>query len=185
MARAKVSKALRRLHDDGRELVYKKIDSTLRGNLGFEILAAMGARRLAVVAPAFPALGRRIQNGYLHVAGAVPPRLIDLVTLLRQQSGMEVIHVKRLSLARGVEALRNTLEENSKHGRTIVVMDTALQEDLAVIARAAWELPDPPLMVGSAALAAEVASLMRAKHRGPAGPSQRPQLQAGVQAPWQ
>jgi uncharacterized protein YgbK (DUF1537 family) len=164
-ARAKISEALRCLSNDRRELTYKKIDSTLRGHLGIEIRAAMGARGLAVVAPAFPAMGRLIRNGYLHVTGAAPPRPINLIALLQRQSGAEVIHIKGSFVARGVEALRKRLEESSKHAPSMVAMDTACQEDLAVIARAAWALQEPPLMVGSAALAAEVAKLLARQHR--------------------
>src|ERR671933_2238315 len=53
------------------EHVYKKIDSTLRGNLGAEIDAVMDALdfRLAVVAPAFPALGRTTRHGRHHLHG--------------------------------------------------------------------------------------------------------------------
>ena len=45
-------------HD--RALLFKKIDSTLRGHVGDEVRAAMEASnaRVAIVAPAFPAMGR-------------------------------------------------------------------------------------------------------------------------------
>src|SRR5690242_7586860 len=39
MARSKVQTACRLFHDESRQLIYKKIDSTLRGNLGIEIQA--------------------------------------------------------------------------------------------------------------------------------------------------
>lgn len=69
--------------------VYKKIDSTLRGNAEVEIAAALEAYResghpeaVAVVAPAFPAMGRTIQNGRLYVRGELVddrnlPEMID------------------------------------------------------------------------------------------------------------
>jgi uncharacterized protein YgbK (DUF1537 family) len=46
-------------------IVYKKLDSTLRGNVAAEIAAALGGagRDLAVVAPAFPAAGRTTVGG--------------------------------------------------------------------------------------------------------------------------
>jgi uncharacterized protein YgbK (DUF1537 family) len=57
-------------------LVFKKIDSTLRGNVRAEISAAMAAfnRRTAVITPAFPDMGRRVCGGYLHVDGEAPIR---------------------------------------------------------------------------------------------------------------
>jgi uncharacterized protein YgbK (DUF1537 family) len=57
-------------------IVYKKIDSTLRGNVGAEVAAALEAYRemghpnaVAVVAPAFPAMGRTTKNGRMYVRG--------------------------------------------------------------------------------------------------------------------
>src|ERR1035438_5294250 len=57
-------------------IVYKKIDSTLRGNAEVEIAAALEAYResghpeaVSVIAPAFPAMGRAIRNGRLYVRG--------------------------------------------------------------------------------------------------------------------
>jgi uncharacterized protein YgbK (DUF1537 family) len=56
------------------ELIFKKIDSTLRGNVRAEILAAMSAfnRRTAIITPSFPDMGRTVRNGYLHVDGQAP-----------------------------------------------------------------------------------------------------------------
>ena len=51
--------------------VYKKIDSTLRGNIGVELEAAIAeiTCEKAVVAPAFPAVGRTTMAGVLLVNG--------------------------------------------------------------------------------------------------------------------
>lgn len=52
-------------------LVYKKIDSTFRGNVGAEVTAAMriAGRTLAVIAAAIPAAGRTTQDGLCLVHG--------------------------------------------------------------------------------------------------------------------
>ena len=55
-----------------RQLVYKKIDSTLRGHVGAELQAALAAAPLfagAIVAPAFPEQGRTLSGGRLRVQG--------------------------------------------------------------------------------------------------------------------
>jgi D-threonate/D-erythronate kinase len=67
-------------------IVYKKIDSTLRGNVAAEVAAALEAyremghpRAIAVVAPAFPAMGRTTKNGRMYVRGeAIEHRDIGL-----------------------------------------------------------------------------------------------------------
>ena len=53
----------------GRALLFKKIDSDLRGHVGEEVSAAMDASRarIAIVAPAFPAMGRTVEHGMLRV----------------------------------------------------------------------------------------------------------------------
>ena len=59
-------------------LLYKKIDSMLRGNIRAEIEAMLAAsgRRRAIVCPAFPAQGRTVEGGIAHPAG------VDLRALL-------------------------------------------------------------------------------------------------------
>src|SRR5918992_3547583 len=56
----------------GARLVYKKLDSTLRGNVAAELAAALGGarRERVVVAPAFPAAGRTTVGGIQRVRGA-------------------------------------------------------------------------------------------------------------------
>jgi uncharacterized protein YgbK (DUF1537 family) len=52
-------------------LIFKKIDSTLRGNVQVEIAAAMQAFECptAIVTPAFPDMGRTVRQGHLHIDG--------------------------------------------------------------------------------------------------------------------
>jgi uncharacterized protein YgbK (DUF1537 family) len=67
------------------EIVFKKIDSTLRGHVRAEIEVAMEAFGLdsAVVTPAFPDMGRIVRDGCLHVHGKPyvhsGPNLLDAV----------------------------------------------------------------------------------------------------------
>src|SRR5688572_9723585 len=51
---------------------YKKIDSTLRGNIGAEIDAMLAAlsNSVAMICPSFPAQGRGLEGGKLRYAGA-------------------------------------------------------------------------------------------------------------------
>ncbi len=67
-ARAKVRAARDALARSGRELIFKKIDSTLRGNIVAEIEAS--GFEETWVAPAFPAMGRQLIGGRLVVDGA-------------------------------------------------------------------------------------------------------------------
>ena len=70
-AEAKIRETVRHLGADEFQIIIKKVDSTLRGNVVVETLALMDAtgRRGAVVAPAFPAQGRTVSGGIVYVKG--------------------------------------------------------------------------------------------------------------------
>ena len=60
-----------RLEKSGSELVYKKIDSTLRGNIGRELEAILdeGVFEMIAFVPALPLNGRTTVNGYHYLNG--------------------------------------------------------------------------------------------------------------------
>ena len=67
----RVAQACRALAPLRPALLFKKIDSTLRGNVVAEVAAAMAAsgRGEAVVTPAMPAQGRTVRGGAVYVNG--------------------------------------------------------------------------------------------------------------------
>ena len=80
--------------ESGAATLYKKIDSTLRGHVGVEVLAAINSwhpRSIAVVAPAFPAAGRTTIGGRQHVGG-VPISERAHVPALLEQAGIVTSH---------------------------------------------------------------------------------------------
>src|SRR4051812_34652247 len=68
----------------GAPIVFKKIDSTLRGNTRAEILAALDAYGFdtAIVNPAFPEMGRIVENGWLRITTDPTFQPIHLPTFL-------------------------------------------------------------------------------------------------------
>jgi uncharacterized protein YgbK (DUF1537 family) len=70
-AATRVRDIVRRIGPEAFDVVVKKIDSTLRGNVVAETLALLetSGRRGAVIAPAFPAQGRTVKSGVVHVNG--------------------------------------------------------------------------------------------------------------------
>jgi uncharacterized protein YgbK (DUF1537 family) len=143
------------------ELVYKKIDSTLRGHIGAELDAALCAGpqfAAAVVAPSFPEQGRTIASGKLLVQGrpAEDSRQSDLVNMLEAAGLRPVLFGQQTEnpthLTRGIET---ALEGGA---RTIVV-DAADQGDLARLAAALCATGAHRLLVaGSAGLARALAA---------------------------
>ncbi len=70
-AASEVGKACRLIEAAGLRLIFKKIDSVLRGPVQAEITATLTGTGLgaAVVCPAFPSQGRQVRNGRLLVHG--------------------------------------------------------------------------------------------------------------------
>jgi D-threonate/D-erythronate kinase len=149
----------------GARIVYKKLDSTLRGNVAAELAAALsGARReRVVVAPAFPAAGRTTVGGIQRVNG-VP---VDETEMANDpHTPVSEAHVPSMLAdafssvgALGVEDLadrervRRTLEDCE-----CVVVDAERDADLETLVRA---VPDPArvLWAGSAGLALALGSV--------------------------
>jgi uncharacterized protein YgbK (DUF1537 family) len=167
-AYARVWQAARRLR--GRTL-YKKIDSTLRGNLGQELDAVLDALTLrrALVTPAFPAAGRTVASGQLLV-GELPLRQTDfredplcpaddhIPTLLRAQTRRSVGQVGVEAMGAGTVSL---LDEVRCRPEQLLVIDASSDAHLAAVAGAAAALGEGCLSCGSAGLAGALAEAMQ------------------------
>lgn len=158
----------------GARIVYKKMDSTLRGNVAVELSAALGTtgRERVVLAPAFPAAGRTTVGGVQLVRGIpvhetemrddprTPVTEAHLPTLLAGAFGrIGVLSTKDLA---DPELIHRTLQEN-----VCVVADAESDPDLAALVRA---VPDPErvLWAGSAGLALALGAAYPAPGEGEA-----------------
>ena len=134
----------------------KKIDSTLRGNVGAEVNAALKAsgKQLALVVPAVPRLGRTTRNGAVYLDDVLltdtefasdPKTPISSANVLQQlqlpgtQIDLATLRSDRL------ETVLNNL-------RGVVVVDAEQDADIARLVRAAARLAETPLLVGAAGL---------------------------------
>jgi uncharacterized protein YgbK (DUF1537 family) len=164
-------------------IVYKKLDSTLRGNVAAELVAALNAarRERAVVAPAFPAAGRTTVGGIQRVHGVpidetemandphTPVSEAHVPTLLADAfSSVGALGAEDLA---NPERVRRTLEDYE-----CVVADAERNADLEALVRV---VPDPArvLWAGSAGLALALESVYPGPcagavgvQRAPAGP---------------
>lgn len=143
--------------------LYKKVDSTLRGNVGAELAALLkltGAAG-AVLAPAFPAQGRTVLNSRLHLhgrpvdlpAGAAGESCATVTALLAAQAELPIAEVPLSHVQSGSAALASFLRGCS--GR-IAVADAADDADLARLAEAIALVGPDLLPAGSAGLAAHL-----------------------------
>lgn len=150
-AYARVASTLRLLKNDAVLHYAKRIDSTLRGNLGSEtdaFLDVLGEEYLAVCVPCFPSSGRVIIGGHLLVNG-VPLRLTeaaqdpkcpvhttDAEALYRSQSKYPVAAIHLDVVHDGVEALGAAIAELKAKGVRSVVIDSVTEADMECIADA-------------------------------------------------
>jgi D-threonate/D-erythronate kinase len=126
-------------------IAFKKVDSLLRGNTVGEIAACLesGVFASAVIAPAFPALGRITRCGR---------------QLVRTGSEWEALPVALGDvLGRRGLAPRHRGRGAPPEGRGVFLCDAESEEDLAALAGAAAELARPTLWCGSAGLARALA----------------------------
>ncbi|NGM67968.1 four-carbon acid sugar kinase family protein [Natronolimnobius sp. AArcel1] len=153
-----------RLLADTPSIVYKKVDSTLRGNVASEVTAAVDAidASIAVVAPAFPATGRLTANGI---------QFVDGIPLAQAGYGVESSTVKSQleaspydceplsidTVAAGSDAIRTTLEATLSGEPTLVTCDALHERHLESIVTAAQSLEETVLFVGSGGLASALA----------------------------
>jgi D-threonate/D-erythronate kinase len=129
---------------DSAARVFKKIDSTLRGNTGLEIAAALQSFDCdaAVVCPAFPRMHRVVENGFLRVTSAPEFVPIDVAARLQLQSGFVCTHTRADGIAANLSA-----------GSRLVSADANCDDDLDRIAAAILPMGRRVLWAGSAGLA--------------------------------
>lgn len=129
-------------------ILFKKIDSTLRGNAGAEAMAVLRAFgcEMVIFTPALPAMGRIVAGGRLHVAGNADFAAIEIPQWLDAQGVKDWAHRAAGSVAGAAAA-----------GVRLVSLDAVCDADLDRIVAEARGLKRRILWAGSAGLAAALA----------------------------
>lgn len=152
-------------------IIYKKIDSTLRGNIGYEIDAILKKmnRALCFVAPSYPEQNRRLVGGIM-IVGEKPLALTEVAIgttsplqeshvykLLQRQSQHPVGWIDLTYVASTSEGLKKAVEGARRKGNRIIIFDAVSRQDLTNVAEVGFLPKKKPVFVGSAGLAEEVA----------------------------
>ena len=137
--------------------LFKKVDSTLRGHVGPELLACMRAwdAPLALLCPAFPATGRWVQGGEIFVdrRGSIG-KVVQLAGLPSdRRTGYLDIGVLR----GGVEAVSEKLGQLAATGARVIIADADTPAHLAALVEAVMGYSQPVLLAGAGGLAAALA----------------------------
>ena len=158
-------------------LVYKKIDSTLRGNMGSEIDALLEKTGFSVgfVAPSFPEQKRSLVGGIMMVDGkplslteaaqdAVSPiHESHIHKLLEAQSRWDIARIDLTYVASTAEKLHAEVMRECLSGKgKLIIFDAMTREDLKNIAEVSFRMSPQPLLIGSAGLAREIAGELSA-----------------------
>lgn len=186
-AAERVRSAVRALLRLGVGRVYKKVDSTLRGNLGAEVDALLDElpEAGALVAPAFPANGRTVVGGRLLVRGVPldetefaqdpvwPARDSAVAAALARQSRRCTGVIGLDAVRSGWRAIVAEAESLRANGVDVCAVDAETARDLASIAQVVARSERRWVGVGSAGLAEELPGALGLGRAGPApeGPS--------------
>ena len=160
--------------------VYKKMDSTLRGNLGVEIDAIADSILVdfTVAVPAFPKIGRTTRNG-VHYLNEIsidqteiardpkcPVTESNLVKLFNSQSkrktGLIPLEILRAGKKEVLFHIRTLLQEQIE----IIVFDAVTEEDMQQIAEIMAASDYRILWAGSAGLADYLPEALSLKNSG-------------------
>lgn len=158
-----VRQIMRECRAAGADIVYKKIDSTLRGNPGAEIEAMLheGTFRTALVCPAMPKTGRTVRGGKLFLHGQSlddtesgkdpfnPVFSADIAGILAGQTDLPIAGISHAHVRAGEEALAKIISSMTVNGARILVSDAESDFDLAAIAAAIRLLRDDPGTAGA------------------------------------
>ncbi|PSW10242.1 hypothetical protein C9J01_18685 [Photobacterium rosenbergii] len=164
-----VKAAVRGNASEDTKVVFKKIDSTFRGNIGAEIEAATTAfeAEIIIVAGAIPAAGRTTVGGKCLVNGVpvaetefasdpkTPVKSSLIAEIIASQSALPCRNVSLVQIRAGqlnteIEGASNTAAPQ------VIIADAETEDDLAIIGKAIEAANKKTVLVGAAGIAGQL-----------------------------
>ena len=151
-AYSRVTKAASLFLQPDTKIVSKRIDSTLRGNLGQEcdaLLDLMPGDIACFVVPAFPEAGRAYHEDSLYVYDTIltdtavandptcPLRTASAKERFQEQSNRKICVVSIQNIRNGAEELLKRIQALYKEGNRIILFEADTEQDIEIIAQAA------------------------------------------------
>ncbi|HLN22336.1 MAG TPA: four-carbon acid sugar kinase family protein [Bacteroidales bacterium] len=173
----KVYRTGRSLSKKNIKLVYKKIDSTMRGNPGAEISALMDSMNIshAIIAPALPVYGRTTVDGKVHVNNVLlentefshdpvnPVRTSFIPGIISAQTDKKTGQVLLSDLEKGKDHLMKRIVDLFDGGAEMIIVDSRTNSDLDFIASCIEELNFPVIYAGCSGLATSLGKMISLK----------------------
>ncbi|MCM3717819.1 four-carbon acid sugar kinase family protein [Fictibacillus phosphorivorans] len=161
VAEMRIKKSIENLKIWGADVICKRIDSTVRGNIGIEVdkvLNELGEKSIAIVVASFPDSSRITSGGYLLVNG-VPVQATDVAndpvtpltesyvpSIIKKQSEHPVAHLGLETVLQGKDVILQDLKKQIQEGNRIIVMDAVTDEEIEDIAHAMALIEDYQLV---------------------------------------
>ena len=147
------------------DILFKKVDSTLRGNVVAEVeeTLRLSKKEIAIVAPAYPKNRRTTVHGIHYVRGIpvaeteastdprCPVKHSHIPTLFQSQGSFPTASISLEQIR--MPSLRGRISSLVQEGRRILIFDAEVEEDLQRIVREVLASGRNSLWVGSAGLA--------------------------------
>ena len=170
-AASETSRVVRACYRPG-QMLFKKLDSTLRGNVGAELRAVLDTANagngpgaepaIAIVAPAFPATGRTTRNG-VQLLNGIPLEKTDIwrreglggrshIPEMLHAWGLRPVQVN-LDAIRGGESRLSAVLRRLAVGRDALICDAETEDDLHSIVTGSKSIGKNTVWAGSAGLA--------------------------------
>ena len=165
----KTAQAVTMCRSWGTESFYKKIDSTMRGNIHDEIQAVLdcGHYTAVIICPAAPEIGRTVENGQclLHSTPIDqtetgqdylnPVKSSYIKDFFAVLPATQIAHISVGDVERGPSHLKELVENITATGASHIICDASTSDHLAAIAT--LKANPQLLLAGAAGLAAAIA----------------------------
>lgn len=147
----RVKTTLDRLKSKDTELYVKRVDSTLRGNIGEELNAffdSLGDEYMGIAAAAYPGTGRIIVNGTMFVNGDLlinsdagkdaktPVTTSNVLELFTKKLRFKAEMITINEIEKGIEYISKLIKDKQKEGVRLLVFDGIVDKHLTNITRA-------------------------------------------------
>ncbi|WP_067142915.1 four-carbon acid sugar kinase family protein [Oceanivirga salmonicida] len=137
-------------YEKSNEIIFnKRIDSTLRGNIGTEIDAiidALGKDRIVFMVPAFPKSKRQCHKGYMIVDGVylqntsvandpkTPVTMSRVKDIIKLQSKNKIAEIHLDTIIKSTKEILLEVDKQVESGAKIIVFDALSDDDIDKIA---------------------------------------------------
>lgn len=192
IAYERVKEAMEATYADDVRFINKRIDSTLRGNIGSELQAIrehLSPDTLVLIVPVFPSSGRVVIGGYMMV-NQVPLEKTDVakdpknpiltsnvLAILQSQIPDKIEFIEIGQVLKGVDHLKDLILSKYENGCRVVVTDAVTDDDVSMVAKAATATGIPLIAVDPGPLTYELSREL--VHVAPTGKGQKVMVTVG------